>query len=1059
MTFWNQVLEPLKTAFITHTRAGKQLLSPGLAWLQARLQRAAGGFFFVRRGLKAGQRDELRTLLVTIRDAFGPERLALPRAAWGVPSVFIASAAIIALETLLFHVLLVVTDYLAASFIIGLAMFGIALGGLASFLLSRWNLLLSTAVATVGLFLSIIYSYAVVSAINSLDFPWPLILPFFFASFIVSNAYAAGGNANILSFANSVGSGLGVLIPLFLVPVFKSETLFIVLLIIPGALLLLTALRVRNLVVKAALVLCAVLSVVAVVNAVRTNLALPERIEAALFEGKILTAVGAKMVGAPRTEGSYPTSPKSETRQLRSVNRQWEFLQSVYRREGDRYVFSGDEGDRARVNTLLSYLGAAERFPVAGLTFRNSALIVDNPAVISREVFEGELARAFALRFRTMMEGNPDFDFLSRVYVKDGNGYSLQTSDYDRLRAKHLLGELGFYPFFDLNLDVRRHGFQRDKFKFYNSNDRILLSEDDLLGRLEYTGDLKSQVMALNGVYLDSIDPYNGAHWDPRVPRVPFLDKPTVFIVGLSADGIVKSARRLPGARVVGVEIHPSIMRTMSEDGMFATLASRPYDGVETHLGEGRNFLENDPRRWDMISLMNIHAEHGPLNTVAPENLHTVEGVRMMLDRLTDRGMIVFEEIVMNQRSELAFRKFLATCRAALTGVDQPERCFHLFRWDFWGENGNFRTLVLRRTPLSAGEVRELDAFYAACAERYPGSRLLFSPGRRLGTEYEKFILGDAPLAEVVFPSVLGAKEMSDRVLSRLSDPRDAEYLLSQYQWTGRSWLLRGGDRSRTEQARLTSLLERSGVPVHTDLSPVTDDKPFPYAVWREKTEVADFVNRAVLLALLLLVPVVVLLFRGMGAKPVILAPALVFTALSGFGFMLVEIILMQRFQLFLGNPTWNLVAVLGGMLVWSGLGSLTGRFLSRPLTAVAAGLIPVLLFIYLFFLDDWFLALAGLEFGAKLAAATLILFPLCFLMGVPFPAALETVKKHSSPAFTALLWGVSGGASTIAAAAALYINVSGGFTASFTLGAALYAVGACFFLLLLFITRRKTAA
>jgi dipeptide/tripeptide permease len=79
--------------------------------------------------------------------------------------------------------------------------------------------------------------------------------------------------------------------------------------------------------------------------------------------------------------------------------------------------------------------------------------------------------------------------------------------------------------------------------------------------------------------------------------------------------------------------------------------------------------------------------------------------------------------------------------------------------------------------------------------------------------------------------------------------------------------------------------------------------------------------------------------------------------------------------------------------------------------------------------------------------------------MGMPFPAALEMVKERSSPAFTALLFGISGGASTIASAAALLINVESGFTASFSLGTALYAAGFLFFILLLLLTRKRAAA
>jgi spermidine synthase len=1051
MTFRIDALKERFTEIIGLYRRG--LLSlPGLPRLRAWLRRAAGGLYIVLRGFSPGQRGELAAVWAAARDAIGPERLALPRTAWGVPAVLISSAAIIALETLLFHVLQVVTDYLSATSIIGLAMFGIALGGLVSFLLSRWNLLLTTAAAAAGLFLSIIHAYAAVIAIHSLAFPWPLILPFFFASFIISNVYAAGGNANILSFANSLGSGLGVLVPLLLVPLVKSETLFIILLSAPCIIILLTALRVRNIPLKAAGAVLAVFIAAAVVQAAGANLSLPESFAAETFEKKILAAVA----DAP---GRKAAPPAEGADQARPVNRQWDFMRAVYRRDGETYRFTGDDADRARVTALLSYIGAAERFPVPGLTVKSPLSGRIDPAAIDRTVFEGELASVFALRFRTSMEGNPDFDFLSKAYVKKDGRYALEGSGYERLRAKYLLGELGFFPYYDINLDVRRHGLQRDQMKYIASNDRILLSEDNLLGRLEYGGDLKSQIMALNGVVLDSIDSYDGAHWDPRVPRVAFLDRPRVFIIGLSADGIVKSARRLPNAQVVGVEILPAIMRTMSEDGLFATLANRPYDRVEAHEGEGRSYLETDPRRWDMISLMNIHAEHGPLNTVGPENLHTVEGVKSMLDRLTDRGMIVFEEIVMNERSELAFRKFLATCRAALAGVERPERCFYLFRWDFWGENGNFRTLVLRRTPLAAKELADLDAFYEACAERYPGSKLLFRPDRKLGTTYENYILGAAPLSGTRFPVVLGAQEMSDEVLSRLDDPRDVEYLLSQYAWSGRAWSLKTYDRSAIEEDRLAGLFSRAGVPVTTDLSPVTDDKPFPYAVWGEKTEISAIVVRSLLLALLLLIPILILLLRGTEARPLILGPALCFTALSGFGFMLVEIILIQRFQLFLGSPAWNMAAVLGGMLFWSGLGSLAGRFLSRPLTAVASALIPVLLFVYLEFLPGWFRGLAGIDFGAKLAVSIFILFPISFLMGIPFPAALEAVKKHASPSLTALLWGVSGGASTVATAVGLYVNVTSGFTVSFTLGAALYAAGSAFFLLLLFLTRRKAAA
>jgi hypothetical protein len=970
-----------------------------------------------------------------------PDFLTLPGAAWGVPAMIVSSAAIIALETLLFHLLQIVTDYLTATSIIGLAMFGIALGGLVSFLLARVNLLVTTALAAAGLFVSIVFSYGAVIAVNGLAFPWPLILPFFFASLIVSNVYAAGLNANILNFANSIGAGIGALAPLVLVPALKSETALLALLLVPCLLLLLTALRTKNLLLKGAAAAVALVALVAALQAGIANRAVPGRIDAALFERKILPAATA----AADENGL--------------ANRNWDFMKTAYKKNHDAYVFSGDETDRSRARALLAYTGFGERFPLAGLTFRAGTADLGDGSVIPAPVFEGELARAFRLRFRGPLDKDTDAAFLRKAFRKEGDEYRLEGTDYDRQRAKFLLGDLGFYPFYDLALDVRRHGGERDRMKMYNGDPRVLLSEDDLLGRLEYTGNEEGQAMAMNAVYLDSIDPYNGAYRDPRVPRVDFLKSPSVFVIGLSADGIIKSVKRLERSTTVGVELHPVVMRTMSEQGLFATLAHRPYDGVEAHQAEGRSFVENDPRFWDMISLMNIHPEHGPLNTVAPENLHTVEGVRALLDRLTDRGLLVYEEIVMNARSELAFQKFLNTCRAALGNAAHPERCFYVFRWDFWGAANNFRTLILRRTPLSKEEVKQLDGYFQALLPEYESAQIDYSPDRATGSEYERVILGKAPLAGERLPDNLRAQEFGDRILCRLDDPRDVEFLLSQYAWSGSAWFLKNASPPAADRTRIMGLMRRAGYPVGIDLSPVTDDRPFPYAVWREKTEILEIVNRVFLFALILALPVVVLFLRGIGARPRILLPAIVFTVLSGFAYMLVEIILLQRFQLFIGNPTWTLVVVLGGMLFFSGLGSLAGRFFPRWLVALASALIPALLFGYLLFLGGLFRSLAGLDFTGKLVASALIILPASFLQGIPFPAALETVKAHSSPAFTALLYGIAGGSSTVASAVALYINVASGFNASFTLGAVLYAAGCAFFLLLLFLTRKRAWA
>ena len=67
---------------------------------------------------------------------------------------------------------------------------------------------------------------------------------------------------------------------------------------------------------------------------------------------------------------------------------------------------------------------------------------------------------------------------------------------------------------------------------------------------------------------------------------------------------------------------------------------------------------------------------------------------------------------------------------------------------------------------------------------------------------------------------------------------------------------------------------------------------------------------------------------RGQPRPP---ARALAFFAAIGLGFLLLEIVLIQRFVLFLGFPTYALSVVLFALLVFTGLGSYASARWSDP--------------------------------------------------------------------------------------------------------------------------------
>ncbi|MFN2164939.1 MAG: hypothetical protein ACK2U9_01605, partial [Anaerolineae bacterium] len=162
----------------------------------------------------------------------------------------------------------------------------------------------------------------------------------------------------------------------------------------------------------------------------------------------------------------------------------------------------------------------------------------------------------------------------------------------------------------------------------------------------------------------------------------------------------------------------------------------------------------------------------------------------------------------------------------------------------------------------------------------------------------------------------------------------------------------------------------------------------------------------------------------------------LAYFGLLGLGFLFVEIPLMQRFILFLGQPVYAFAAVLASLLFFSGLGSLAAPRLTPRRTLpflVAAVLIYPL---GLPFLLD---GLMGAPLGVRLLATALGLAPLGFLMGTPFPGGLAWLQERA-PGLVPWAWAVNGCLSVLASVLAAMVALSAGFSWVLAAGAVAYA-------------------
>jgi hypothetical protein len=165
------------------------------------------------------------------------------------------------------------------------------------------------------------------------------------------------------------------------------------------------------------------------------------------------------------------------------------------------------------------------------------------------------------------------------------------------------------------------------------------------------------------------------------------------------------------------------------------------------------------------------------------------------------------------------------------------------------------------------------------------------------------------------------------------------------------------------------------------------------------------------------------------------------FFASLGLGFMLIEVALIQKFILFLGQPTMAIAASLFSLLIAGGIGSFFSRKWAseRQYNALRISLIIALLtVVYIFVLPPIFAATLRFSEIIRFLISFLLISPLGFLMGIPFPTLLGYITQESEND-AALMWCINGGFSVLGSVLALVVAMSIGFNAVLIIGAIVY--------------------
>jgi len=468
-------------------------------------------------------------------------------------------------------------------------------------------------------------------------------------------------------------------------------------------------------------------------------------------------------------------------------------------------------------------------------------------------------------------------------------------------------------------------------------------------------------------------------------------------VIGVGGGKDLLTALAAGNESVSGLEINPIFISLLTDRFReFTGLAAR--DNVRLTVDEARSHFTRSRENFDIIqaSLIDTWAATGAGAFSLSENaLYTVDAWRIFLNRLTDDGVFTVSRWYSPDRlDETARLVSLAMASLFDLGVTAPEQHILL------GAHDRIATIIVGRRPFDADDLARF--------KRH--------------------------LAEMEFtPLLIPGEPAPSPVLEQLR---------------------RAG--SRAELDRLTAAYP-------LDLSPPTDERPFFFNLLRlsRPWEILPYIGGSTgtisgnLLATLTLL-VILLLSLVFGAAILFVpyrfsppgakrprAAQLLYFALIGLGFMLVEIALLQRLSVYLGHPVYSLAVVLFSLILFTGVGSLAGERLPlntpRRLTIYALALAALLLLIAVI-LPRLTGATVGWALPGRVLISVLLLAPAGFGMGQAFPAGMRLARRdHDDP--TPWLWGVNGAAGVLAGVAGVMLNIAFGITTTFVVGAACYAL------------------
>ncbi|MBU0731391.1 hypothetical protein KKC88_00755 [Patescibacteria group bacterium] len=474
-----------------------------------------------------------------------------------------------------------------------------------------------------------------------------------------------------------------------------------------------------------------------------------------------------------------------------------------------------------------------------------------------------------------------------------------------------------------------------------------------------------------------------------------------VLVVGSGGGRDVISALAFGQKSVTALELNENVLKAVNEEFGDYSGHLDQYENVEFINAEARSHIAGIEDKYDVIQIALIDtwaATAAGAFVLSENNLYTIEAWDLFLDHLNEDGILTVSRwMVENNPHEIYRLTTLATQALLDQGAENPGKHIILLKnkHRFESNGAKLGTILVSREPFT-----EQDLETARQRAEEMNFDIVFMPGQSTDPNF-------------------------DRIIS----PDNRDYI-ENYKF---------------------------------DITPPTDNDPYFFYVlklknffdpeiWKVGSEEVNVravqvlgvitILVIVLTALCIILPLI--LARKIGNTTKLDGGLLVFFGAIGLGFILIEIALMQKMTVFLGNPTYSLSVVLFTLLISSGTGSFFTSKITRQnfkknvivrfiLLLMVLALFGVLTNFIIVNFEHW-------EESLKILAAVILMFPIGFLLGMAFPMGMKMAavqQQENMPWF----WGINGTFSVCGSVLAIMIAINSNILVSYAVGILCYII------------------